>query len=214
VPELLTKSDVVLICIGGDGVVLDKEIMKASLSKRKGRPLFVIDIGVPRNVSDDVNALSGVYLYDLDDLSEAAEHNVEQRQQATNLAEEIVLEEESEFQGWMSALQVVPTIRELRDSADSIREQEQEKVFRKMELSEDQRKAVEGLTRSVVNKILHAPLAHLRRSSSQGDVTANVDAARQVFGLGRLSLGEAPTEEAAGDENSKQPDEVEGSVEK
>jgi glutamyl-tRNA reductase len=214
VPQLLKHNDVVLICIGGAGVVLDKQMVKAALSARRGRPLFVIDIGVPRNVADDVNDLAGVYMYDLDDLSEAADQNVEQRRQATNLAEEIVLDEEHEFQGWMSALQVVPTIRELRDSAEAIREQEQKKAFKRIELSDDQRSAVEALTRSIINKILHAPLAHLRGSSSESDVTASVNAARQVFGLESYSLGEDPPAERAGDEDQKKTDKNDSTLEK
>jgi glutamyl-tRNA reductase len=214
VPELLRHSDVVMLCIGGDGVVLDKQMVKAALSARRGRPLFIIDIGVPRNVADDVNDLPGVYMYDLDDLSEAANQNVEQRRQATNLAEEIVLDEEHEFQGWMSALQVVPTIRELRDSAEAIREQEHKKAFKRLELSDEQREAVEALTRSIINKILHAPLAHLRGSSSERDVTASVNAARQVFGLESYSLGETSREESASDEDQKKTDKNESTLEK
>lgn len=214
VPDLLEHSDIVLICIGGDGVVLDKSMMLAASSARYGKPVFVIDIGVPRNVADDVNDLDGVYLYDLDDLSEAADHNVEQRRQATMLAEEIVLEEEKEFQGWLSALQVVPTIRKLRESAETIREQEQGKAFKRMDFSEEQRDAVETLTRSIVNKILHAPLVHLRESSSNGDATAGVEAARQVFGLKDLDRGEDPREGESDEQNSPEAEKSESNVEK
>lgn len=214
VPQLLQHSDVVLICIGGDGIVLDKPMVKAALEARRGRPLFVIDIGVPRNVADDVNDLAGVYMYDLDDLSEAANQNVEQRKQATNLAEEIVLGEEHEFQGWMSALQVVPTIRELRDVAEAIREQEQKKAFRRIDLSDEQRSAVESLTRSIINKILHAPLAHLRGSGNEQDVAASVNAARKVFGLESYSLGESPPEETAESGDPKKTDENKSTLEK
>jgi glutamyl-tRNA reductase len=180
---LLPEADVVLTCIAGDGAILDREAMTAALRKRRGRPVFVIDIGVPRNVDPAVNELDDVYLFDLDDLSGVAEENAEERRRETIRAEAIVAEEQQNFQGWMSALQAVPTIRDLRQRADRIRDAELERHLGKLGLDDRQREGVEQLARSIVNKVLHAPLSRLRSEAEREEGVAYLEVARTLFGL-------------------------------
>jgi len=182
-PTLLEGADVVLTCIGGHGPILDRERVAAALRHRRHRPLFVIDIGVPRNVAPDTNELDPVYLYDLDDLSEMAEANALERRREVERAEDIVLEEGQRFEGWLTALRAVPTIRTLRARAEAIRLTELDRGLPGLDLSEDQQTAVESLTRSIVNKLLHAPLARLRQEVDQEEGLAHLEAARVLFAL-------------------------------
>jgi len=180
---LLADADVVLTCIGGDAPIVGQGAVVEALRARRGRPIFVIDIGVPRNVEPAVNELDDVYLFDLDDLSGVAEENAEERRRETIRAEAIVAEEQQKFQGWMTALRAVPTIRDLRERAESIRDGELDRQLAKLDLDARQREAVESLTRSIVNKVLHAPLSRLRREAAREEGVAYLEVARTLFGL-------------------------------
>jgi len=183
IDELLSTSDVVLTCIGGDTPILDRQRVERALQGRRNRPVFLVDLGVPRNVHVDVNELDNVYLYNIDDLQEISAVNMRERRGQTLGAEQIVLEEQRRFEGWLVALQAVPTIRHLRDRAESIRTRELDRVLGKLELSSNQREGVEALTRAIVNKILHHPLARLRAESDREEGLAMREAARLLFAL-------------------------------
>jgi len=182
-PHLVAEADVVLSCIGGDRPVLTRDMLVAARHGRRAHPLFVIDIGVPRNVEAEVNELDNVYLYDIDDLGAVASDNAEQRRRETVRAEALVTEEQRRFDGWFAALRAVPTIRHLREHVESIRAGEVEKTLGKLSLSDPDRDRVEALTRSIVNKILNAPLSHLRRAAEREEGMAHLEAARALFGL-------------------------------
>ncbi len=194
IAEILPRTDVVLTCIGGDLPVLTVPLVETALRARVS-PLFVIDIGVPRNVDPAVNQLDGVYLYDLDDLSEAAAANAQERRRETVRAEAIVLEEQQRFDGWLAALQAVPTIRDLKARAESIRVTELDRAASRLALDDAQREGVEALTRAIVNKLLHAPVSRLRGQAEREDAIGYLEAARVLFGLD----GEREAE-AAGDD--------------
>ncbi len=183
VGSLLEGSDLVLSCIAADGPVLDKAAFSRALRVRRHRPVFVIDIGVPRNVASDVHHLDDVYLFDLDDLSGVAERNADERRRETLRAEAIVLEEQQRFEGWLTALRAVPTIRDLRAWAERIRDEELERQVGRLDLSPEQRDGVEQLARGLVNKLLHAPISRLRRHAEQEEGVAALEAARGLFGL-------------------------------
>ncbi|MCP3984364.1 MAG: glutamyl-tRNA reductase [bacterium] len=182
-PELLEQADVVLTSIGGDGPLLTPEVVTEALRHRRHRPLFMIDIGVPRNVAPEVNQIDAVYLYDLDDLSGMAEANAGERRREVVRAEEIVLEEEQRFEGWLTALAAVPTIRTLRARAEAIRTAELERGMAALDWSGAHRDAIEGITRGIINKLLHAPLARLRQEVDREEGLAHLEAARVLFAL-------------------------------
>lgn len=184
IPALLTRSDMVLSCIASDAPVIDVPMVKAAVRERTS-PLFLIDIGVPRNIEPAVNHLDGVYLYDLDDLAEAAASNAEERRRETQRAEAIVLEEQQRFDGWLAALGAVPTIRDLMRRAERIRSAEVERVAGRLGLDDAQREGVEALTRAIVNKLLHAPVSGLRDQADQEEGFARLEVARALFGLDR-----------------------------
>jgi len=199
-PRLLADADVVLTSIAGDVPLLTPELVSAALAGRKSRPLFVIDIGVPRNADPALDELDDVYLYDLDDLAAIADRNAAQRSRDVAKAEAIIEEQQQRFDGWFVALRAVPTIRHLRERIESLRAEEVERSLAKLPLSEDQRAAVEALTRSLVNKILHAPVSRLRREAEREEGIAYLETARVLFNLdepaGAGTDGTDPTEES------------------
>jgi glutamyl-tRNA reductase len=182
-PALLPEVDVVLTSIGGSRPILTMEHVSQALRARRNRPIFVIDIGVPRNAAPEINRLDNVYLYDIDDLGSVARDNAEQRRRETARAEAIVEEQWQRFDGWLTALRAVPTVKHLRERVEAIRTAELERTFRRMPLEGKQREAVEALTRAIVNKILHAPLSRLRREAEREEGMAYLEAARVLFGL-------------------------------
>jgi glutamyl-tRNA reductase len=191
---LAAHSDVVLCSIGGQDPILRREEVEAALRGRGHRPLFVIDLGVPRNVDPQVDEIDGVYLYDLDDLGRAAEANAEERRREKVRAEAIVLEEAQRFDGWLAALAAVPTIRDLRRRAEAIRAAELARALARLDATPEQREAIEALTRTIVNKILHAPVSRLRGEEDREQGLATLEAARALF-----ALDEPEPEDGGGD---------------
>jgi len=181
--HLVSEADVVLTCIGGDRPILTRELVKRARRKRRHHPLFIIDIGVPRNADPEIDRLDSVYLYDIDDLGAVASDNAEQRRRETVRAEALVSEEQQRFDGWFAALRAVPTIKHLRAHVEAIRSSEADKALAKLTLGDSERERVEALTRSIVNKILHAPLARLRREAEREEGMAYLETARVLFGL-------------------------------
>jgi glutamyl-tRNA reductase len=182
-PALLAGADVVLSSIGGQAPLVTRDHVERALRGRGHRPLFVIDLGVPRNVDPRVDELDGVYLYDVDDLGRVAEANAEERRREKVRAEAIVLEEAQRFDGWLAALAAVPTIRDLRARAERIRSQELERAVARLQSSDAPREVLESLTRGIVNKLLHAPIARLRAHEDREQGLATLEAARTLFAL-------------------------------
>lgn len=184
--DLLVEADVVLSCIGGDRPLLDGDRVARALRSRDTRPIFFIDIGVPRNVDPEVDRLENVYLYDLDDLQDIAANNAEERRRERGRAEQIILEEQQVFEAWLASLRAVPTIRDLRCQAEQIRVDALERVANSKSLGglqDEQREALDVLTRSIVNKLLHSPLTRLRAVSGHEEGGAMIESARVLFGL-------------------------------
>ena len=182
-PSLVAEADVVLSCIAVDQPILTLELMQASLRPRRSRPVFVIDIGVPRNADPEIDALDAVFRYDIDDLSAVADENTEERRREQVLAEAIVAEEQQRFEGWFTALRAVPTIKHLRNRVEGMRQAELERALPRLELDAAQRRGVEALTRGLVNKILHEPMTRLRQEAEREEGMAYLEVARMLFGL-------------------------------
>ena len=197
-PDLLAGADVMLTSIAGDGPLVQRDDVERALRGRGHRPLFVIDLGVPRNVDPRVDELDGVYLYDIDDLGRVAEANAEERRREKVRAEAIVLEEAQRFDGWLAALAAVPTIRDLRARAERIRSHELERAVARLQASESPREVLEALTRAIVNKLLHAPISKLRGQEDREQGLATLEAARALFALDE---GEPEAEPPQGEES-------------
>jgi len=202
-PELLAHADVVLTSIGGREPWLTRAVAERALGARRERPILVIDIGVPRNADPAIDALDDVYRYDLDDLAGIADENAEERRREQARAETIVEAEQQRFDGWFAALRAVPTIKHLRTRVEAIRVRELEKAFARLAWDETTRDAVDVLTRSLVNKILHAPLTRLRASAEREEGMAHLEAARMLFALDDEE-GVAPPEPGSDGEGPEQ----------
>ena len=203
--RLLPETDVVLACVGGSGPILTRERVEACLRKRQGRPLFLIDIGVPRNIDPGVHELDSAYLYDLDDLQEVAASNEAERRREVERAERIIVEECLHFEGWLVALQAVPTIRDLTRRAEAIRRGELDRFAGRLDLDEPRRELLEQLTRGIVNKLLHAPISRLRDETDREAGLVRLEEARVLFGLDEMpeSVEELPAEPKADDGDSE-----------
>lgn len=182
--KYLPMADIVIGATAASDFVLTVPLIQEALHERKGRPVFCIDLSVPRNIDPRVNDLSNVYLYDVDDLGGIAEENLEERAVEAEKAETIVHAEVDAFWRWLGQLEVVPTIVALREKAEAIRRAELEKTFNNLkDLSPRQREALESLTGAIVNKLLHGPITRLKNQNQRSE-TFYVEAARRLFDLG------------------------------
>ena len=179
----LPMADIVIGATAAAGFVLTKDGVQATLRERMGRPMFCIDVSVPRNFDPQINDVDNVYLFDVDDLSEVAEENLEQRLREAGKAETIILAEVESFWRWFSQLDVVPTIVALREKVERIRRAELHRLVVELGgVSEAQREALDRMTSSIVNKILHAPITRLKQHDRRDELFF-VDAVRSVFSL-------------------------------
>jgi glutamyl-tRNA reductase len=179
----LARADIVISGTGAPGIVIRREDVEAAQAARRGRPLFLIDIAVPRDVAADAGKVSGVFLYDLDDVKKVAEANLRERKKEAAAAETILEHEIREFLEWRRSLEVVPLLIELRKRADEIRRTEIEKARRRLgPLTPEQENALEAATSAIVNKLLHGPTVHLKQMAGNGQ-PEHVGFIRKLFGL-------------------------------
>ena len=148
---------------------------------RKKRPLFLIDLAVPRDVDPAINDLDGCYLYDIDDLEAVVAASLAGRRREAERAEAIVAEEAERFRAWQASLDVVPTIASLRARAEAIRAAELDKAAAK--LTDEERHAVESITAQILNKLLHLPTVRMKEAAAAADGVLYADAVRHLFGL-------------------------------
>jgi glutamyl-tRNA reductase len=183
--EALADVDVLVSSTGSPGQVLTREQVRPTLAGRKGRPLFLIDIAVPRDVDPGVHELDGCYLYDIDDLESVVAESVAGRRQEAARAEAIVEREAGEFRVWQASRDVVPAIAELRARAEEIRSAELRRSRGLLtRLSDSERLAVESITAQIVNKLLHLPTVRMKEAAAGTDGAVYADAVRHLFGLG------------------------------
>ncbi len=162
-PEALAGADIVIASTGAPQPLVSPELARQVQRVRRGRPVFLIDIAVPRDVDPKVGRLDGFYLYDLDDLAQVVEKNRASRRQAAETAEMIVAEEVRKFGRWLETLAAVPTIAELSAKAEALRQAELARTLKDLGgLAPEQTAALERLTRSLVKKLLHDPILFLR----------------------------------------------------
>jgi glutamyl-tRNA reductase len=176
--------DIVIASSGAPGYVLRKEDMQRAIAARRNKPMFVIDIAVPRNVEPSVNQIDNVFLYDIDDLQRVVETNVGERKKRAEQAEKIVAEEVGRMLSRLRAREVAPTIVSLQDQLEQLRLAEVARVRGKLgALTPQQEEAIEVLTRGLINKIAHGPISELRRQAGQPEGIQLVDAIRRLFRL-------------------------------
>jgi glutamyl-tRNA reductase len=182
-PEHLAHTDIVLSSTSAPQPIIHPAMVREAMRARRSRPMFFIDVAVPRDIDPAVNTLENVFLYDIDDLHNVVQENRHERQREALAAEELVVREVRQFQQWLVARDAVPTIVALRQHAEAIRQQELDKALARLgPLDERQRRALDTLASGIVNKLLHAPTVYLKRSS-EGQVRDAVQLVRHLFDL-------------------------------
>ncbi|MFH1491236.1 MAG: glutamyl-tRNA reductase [Pseudomonadota bacterium] len=180
----LQEVDIVISSTASPDYVIRYESTKTCLKKRRNRPLFFIDIAVPRDVEPRVNEIENVYVYDIDDLKGIVKINMAQREQEAVKAERIVQEETIKFEKWLKTLEVVPTIISLKKKVESIRVSEMRKSLGNLnDLNPTQVAVIETLTLSITEKILNDPILFLKNKSDRAMRDAYLDMARKLFKL-------------------------------
>jgi glutamyl-tRNA reductase len=205
--ECLERVDIVISSTAAPHALVRRDEMVPMMRRRRNRPIFFIDIAVPRDIEPEVNTIDNVYLYDIDDLQRVVDENLEERQRAAGRAEEIVESEVESFQRWYLGLAAGPTIAALRKSLHQIKEREMERFQSRLgDLPAHQQSAVEEFARALVNKILHRPSTELKRSLDGRSAPGQVELVRRLFGLDEPpGGGEGQGERATGEERGKAP---------
>jgi glutamyl-tRNA reductase len=179
VEERLVDTDVVLSSTSAPGWILMRDQVERTLTARKGRPLFLIDLAVPRDLDPAIHELDGCYLYDIDDLEAVVEDTLAGRRREAERAEAIVAGEADKFRAWQASLEVVPAITSLRARAEQIRDAE----LQRAKLNDAERRAAESVTAAVLNKLLHLPTIRMKQAAAAADGVIYADAVRHLFGL-------------------------------
>ena len=179
VESALASADVVLSSTSAEGWVLTRMQVERTLPARKGHPLFLIDLAVPRDLDPSIHELDGCYLYDIDDLEAVVAETLVGRRREAERAEAIVREEADRFRAWQASLEVVPAIASLRARAEEIRAAE----LRRAKLTDAERRAADSVTAAVLNKLLHLPTIRMKQAAAAADGVLYADAVRHLFGL-------------------------------
>ena len=182
--DALPEMDIVITSSGAPEYVLKRDAMKRVIDARKNRPMFVIDIAVPRNVEPAVNDLDNVFLYDIDDLQRVVSENLEGRIETAEQAEEIIAEEVERMVARLKAREIAPMIVSLQEQLEQVRAGEIERVRGKLgNLTPQQEEAIQALTRGIINKIAHGPISELRSQAGKPEGAHVIAAIRKAFHL-------------------------------
>jgi glutamyl-tRNA reductase len=178
------RADIVITSTGAPHAIFRREHGELFLSRRKNRPMFFIDIAVPRDVDPEMNKLDGIFVYDIDDLQQAVSSNAADRRREAERAEAIVEGEVEKFRARLNSLEVVPTIVSLQDHLETIRQAEIDRVRGRLgRLTAEQETALEALTRGIVKKIMHTPISALKTATREPEATTVIDVVRRLFNL-------------------------------
>ena len=182
--ETCDRADIIITSTGAPHFIFRPEHGEQFMVRRRNRPMFFIDIAVPRDVDPDLNKLDGVFVYDIDDLQHAVASHVADRKKEAEKAEAIVNSEVEKFQAKLQTLDVVPTIVSLQDHLETIRQAEIDRVRGRLgEMTPEQELAVEALSRGIINKIMHTPISTLKSAVRDPESTTVIELVRRLFNL-------------------------------
>jgi glutamyl-tRNA reductase len=216
--EAVARADIVLSSTGASRPILTCDMLRHAVHARRGRPIFLIDTAVPRDVEPEAAGLQDVFLYNIDDLQSVVEKSLAVRQAEMERVEAIVEEEVQRFTVWLRTQEVGPTIRALQERAERIRAAELESLRGRLgHLSARDFQAVEATLRAAVNKLLHPPIIHLRAAAASGNGYHEVESIRTIFGLDEEQQSEVGTRKSelgsrnSSDRQSQKPSEADDS---
>jgi glutamyl-tRNA reductase len=178
------RADIVLTSTGAAEPLFRREHGERIMGRRRNRPMFFIDIAVPRNVDPSMNKVDGMFVYDVDDLQAVASSNSAERRKEAELAEKIIEAEVERFTLRLKSLSVVPTILSLQEQCETIRQAEIDRIRGKLgKLTPEQEAAIEAMTRGIVNKLLHTPITTLKSTAAEPEAATIHDVVRRIFNL-------------------------------
>jgi glutamyl-tRNA reductase len=183
IAESLKTVDIIISSTGAPNYVIHRDQVKSVIRKRKNRPLFFIDIAVPRDIDPEINRLANSYVYDIDDLKGVIDENREDRQKEAIKGERIVDEAVIRFIEWYESLDVVPTIIALRNKIESIARTELRKTLQSSSISEKDAEAIHRMAEALINKIMHDPTVFLKRNGMRENKSFYIDTVRKLFRL-------------------------------
>ena len=184
IPDCLKVVDIIISSTGSPNFVIVRDQVKGVMRSRRNRPIFFIDIAVPRDIDPDINRLNNSYVYDIDDLKGVIEENIKDRNKESIKGERIVDEAVISFRQWYESLGAVPTIVALRNKIDTIARTEVDKTMQSLNsLADNDREAIYRMTNSLINKIMHDPTLFLKNNGCHGDRVTYIDLTRKLFKL-------------------------------
>ena len=183
-PDYLDAADIVLSSTGASTFVLLPPLVEAAMKKRKGKPMFLVDIAVPRDIDPRISDIDGAYLYDIDDLQQVVQSNVENRQHEAEQARTMIKEESDAFLGWLKSLESVPLMRSIQQQMEQRRQEELNKAMRYMkDFSSEQQEAVERFSKALMKRYMHPSLQTLKHLPDDIEGDLLMGAATHLFGL-------------------------------
>ncbi len=182
----LKYADIVISSTGAPRVIIERDDVETVIRERRNRPMFFIDMAVPRDIDPYANEIDNVYVYDIDDLQSVVDENLGERQKEARRAEDIVLEEVEKFRRWFKeATEIGPMIAELRGRFDEVRKAEVAKALSHLKGADERvEQVIEGLSRALMNKFLHMPITALKRGEEMENGATLSEAVKRIFGLG------------------------------
>jgi glutamyl-tRNA reductase len=181
--SMLPEVDIVITSSGAPHYILHKDEMQRVIAARRNKPMFLIDIAVPRNIEPTVNDVDNVYLYDIDDLQEVVNSNLRERMKEAEHAEALVKEEVDRMLARLKVAEVTPTIVGLQEQLEQIRAAELDKLRRRQALTPELEQAIDAMTRGMMNKVAHGPISELRNQAGHPEGAHVVAAIRKAFHL-------------------------------
>ena len=182
VPDKLADFDIVLSAVGADKPILTLDVVERGLKNKKRHPIFMVDLGVPRNLDPLIKQHEDVYLYDLDDLQALVSQNIDSRQQEALLAESIIERHADAFMDWLQAEEAVLVIKGLRSQFERTKETVIEKAYQELALGHDPKKVVEYLAHRLTQKLLHHPSIRVKRAGEANEERI-LQAAAEIFNI-------------------------------
>ncbi len=182
--DALKDVDIIISSTGAAEYILTKKEVEKVMKKRHHNTLFFIDIAVPRNIDPEINKISNAYVYDIDDLKNIVESNIDQREKETIKAQRFIEEAVLKFRRWLESLEIVPTIKALNDKISSIVEIEYEKTISNLNhLPRQDIEAIKRMTQAIANRTIHDPILFLRNTGDHRDDSLYINISRQLFNL-------------------------------